>query len=56
MSIADSVAPHLPYLRRFARSLTGSQEVGDSYVMAVLETLIADPKAFDAALPPRLAL
>ena len=56
MSIADSVAPHLPYLRRFARSLTGSQEVGDSYVMAVLETLIAEPKAFDAALPPRLAL
>ena len=56
MSIADSVAPHLPYLRRFARSLTGSQEVGDSYVLAVLETLIADPKAFDVALPPRVAL
>ncbi len=56
MSIADSVAPHLPYLRRFARSLTGSQDVGDSYVLAVLETLIADPKAFDTSLPPRIAL
>lgn len=56
MSIANLVAPHLPYLRRFARSLTGSQDVGDSYVVAVLETLIADPKAFDAALAPRLAL
>lgn len=56
MSIAESVAPHLPYLRRFARSLTGSQEAGDSYVVAVLETLIADPEAFDPTLPPRIAL
>ena len=56
MSIADAVAPHLPYLRRFARSLTGSQDVGDSYVVAVLETLIADSNAFDVALPPRQAL
>lgn len=56
MSIAESVAPHLPYLRRFARSMTGSQDVGDSYVVAVLEALIADPKEFDSALPPRLAL
>ena len=56
MSIADAVAPHLPYLRRFARSLTGSQDIGDSYVVAVLEALIADPKEFDTSLPPRLAL
>ena len=56
MSIAESVAPHLPYLRRFARSMTGSQDVGDSYVVAVLETLIADPNAFDTALLPRVAL
>ena len=56
MSIAESVAPHLPYLRRFARSLTGSQDVGDSYVVAVLEALIADPKEFNTSLPPRIAL
>ena len=56
MSIAESVAPHLPYLRRFARSLTGSQDVGDSYVVAVLEAIIADPKEYDTRLPPRLAL
>ena len=56
MSIADAVAPFLPYLRRFARSLTGSQDIGDSYVVAVLEALIADPKEFDTSLPPRLAL
>ncbi len=38
MSLAESIAPHLPYLRRFARALTGSQESGDAYVVAVLET------------------
>lgn len=56
MSIATAVAPHLPYLRRFARALTGSQESGDAYVVAVLEALIADPAAFEPALSPRTAL
>jgi CheY-like chemotaxis protein/DNA-directed RNA polymerase specialized sigma24 family protein len=41
-SLADRIAPHLPYLRRYARALTGSQTSGDTYVAAVLETLIAD--------------
>jgi CheY-like chemotaxis protein len=52
MSLAAELAPHLPFLRRFARSLTGSQSSGDAYVTAVLETLIADlslfPKGVDA--------
>lgn len=56
MSIAADVAPHLPYLRRFARALSGNQESGDAYVGAVLETLIADPGAFEAKLSPRTAL
>jgi DNA-directed RNA polymerase specialized sigma24 family protein len=56
MSIANVVAPHLPYLRRFARALTGSQDSGDAYVIAVLEALIADPDAFDTRLSPRTAL
>ncbi|MEM8750651.1 MAG: response regulator [Pseudomonadota bacterium] len=43
MSIADTIAPHLPFLRRYARALTGSQESGDKYVMGVLEVLINDP-------------
>jgi DNA-directed RNA polymerase specialized sigma24 family protein len=45
MSIAEVVAPHLPYLRRFSRALTGSQQGGDAYVEALLETLVADPAA-----------
>lgn len=56
MSIANAVAPHLPYLRRFARALTGNQESGDAYVVAVLEAFIADPTTFDRNLPVRVAL
>ncbi len=56
MSTASSIAPYLPYLRRFARALNGSQAGGDAYVAATLEVMIADSSAFPADLPPRLAL
>jgi DNA-directed RNA polymerase specialized sigma24 family protein len=56
MSISKSIAPHLPYLRRFARALAGNQQAGDAYVAATLEILIEDPSLFDNALEPRLAL
>lgn len=56
MSIATAVAPHLPYLRRFARALTGGQASGDAYVVAVLEAFIEDPNAFARDLPARIAL
>ena len=42
MSIAGEVAIHLPYLRRYARALTGSQLAGDAYVRATLEAALAD--------------
>ncbi len=56
MSIADQLVTHLPYLRRYARALSGSQQSGDAYVIAVLETLVADSSAFDRKLPSRVAL
>ena len=56
MSIAMTIAPHLPYLRRFARALTGTQAGGDAYVAACLEAIIADQSLFDASLEPRVAL
>ena len=43
MSTAQAVTQHLPFLRRYARALTGSQDSGDAYVAATLEALIADP-------------
>ena len=56
MSIAASVAPELPMLRRFARLVAGSQASGDAYVLATLEALSAEPSAFPTDLPPRPAL
>ncbi len=56
MSIAAQITPHLPYLRRFGRALTGSQESGDAYVVAVLESYIAAPESFLAHEEPRVAL
>lgn len=41
-NLAEDLAPELPYVRGFARALTGSQERGDAYVVATLEALIAD--------------
>ena len=55
-SLAQTILPHLPYLRRFARSLSGRQDSGDAYVASVLETLIADPSAFPSSMSPRSAL
>lgn len=55
-TIANAILPHLPYLRRFARSLTGRQESGDAYVAAVLESLIADPASFPQDVEPRVGL
>ena len=46
MNISREIAPHLPYLRRFARALCGSQKSGDAYVVATLEALVADIDAF----------
>lgn len=43
MSLASSLGPHLPFLRRYARALTGSQRSGDAYVAATLEAIISSP-------------
>jgi CheY-like chemotaxis protein len=56
MSISAKIAPHLPSLRRFGRALTGSQESGDAYVVAVLESFVAEPKTFSTDVEARIAL
>jgi len=56
LSTSQAVAQHLPYLRRYARALSGSQASGDAYVAATLEALIQDPKVLDAGLSTRIAL
>jgi CheY-like chemotaxis protein len=56
MNVTHALAPHLPYLRRYARALTGSQESGDAYVRAALTALLAGEQVLDSELSPRVAL
>ena len=55
MSLVEQLGPHLPYLRRYARALTGTQKSGDSYVKAALQALAAGEAELEQ-LPPRVAL
>lgn len=56
MSTTQVVAQYLPFLRRYARALSGSQQSGDAYVTAVLETLIEDPSVLEGDTAPRITL
>ena len=56
MSLSAKIAPHLPFLRRFARAVSGSQSSGDALVAAVLEAIIADISIFPEASNERIAL
>ena len=51
-----AVAQYLPFLRRYARALTGNQASGDAYVAATLEALIADRAVIEDPRGPRVAL
>ena len=52
MSTNEGLVGHAPYLRRFARALTGSQELGDRCVVAAIEQTLASPPK----LPVRIAI
>ena len=56
MSLGDALKPHLPFLRRYARALTGSQAHGDNFVRATLEAIVAAPDDFPRDVDPRLGL
>jgi DNA-directed RNA polymerase specialized sigma24 family protein len=56
LSLLARLAPHLPYVRRYARALTGDQTTGDNYVRATLEALAAGERELDASASPRVAL
>lgn len=56
MGLSEAVAPELPYLRRYARAITGSQAMGDSAVRETLEALLEAPEEFDTSVPARLEL
>ena len=54
--LSARIGETLPFLRRYARALTGSQESGDMYAAATLEAVLERPGVFDATLSPKVAL
>jgi len=56
MSMSQTLAPHLPYLRRYARALTGSQASGDAHVRAALTALLGGDHSLMEGVPPRVGL
>lgn len=42
VDLAQSIRRELPFLRRYARALTGSQTAGDNYAAATLEAILTD--------------
>lgn len=50
------IGQELPYLRRYARALTGAQARGDSCVRNTLEALLADPALLDTDQSARVEL
>lgn len=46
-NISDALGENIPYLRRFARAMTGSQQSGDTFAAAALEAILADRSVLD---------
>jgi CheY-like chemotaxis protein len=53
---AEDIVAQLPYLRRYARALTGSQGIGDQYVRICLEMIVEDPSLIPEDIDLRLQL
>ena len=56
MTLVEKYGPQLPYLRRFARALTGEQARGDLYVRMALEALAAGDAELSDTAEPKLGL
>jgi CheY-like chemotaxis protein len=55
-ALSAKIAQQLPFLRRYARALTGTQRTGDAYAAATLEAIIEDRGVLDEGLDLRVAL
>ena len=56
MTLGDEIRGHLPFLRRYARALTGSQQHGDNFVHTTLEVIVAAPDEFRVSGDTRIDL
>ncbi len=56
MNMTETLAPHLPYLRRYARALMGTQELGDAQVRKTLSALLSGERQLPEGVSPKLGL
>lgn len=56
MTLGEEIRGHLPFLRRYARALTGSQQHGDNFVHTTLEVIVAAPDEFSSGNSIRIDL
>jgi len=54
--VSTAIVSQMPYLRRFARALTGRQSSGDAYAAATLEAMLTGCVAMGEDLDPRAGL
>ena len=54
--LSSVIAANLPYLRRYARALTGNQQTGDRFAAATLEAILEDMSIFDGPQPAKVSL
>ena len=54
--LSTTVGTLLPFLRRYARALTGSQTTGDKFAAATLEAVLEDTSILTAQADPRVGL
>jgi len=54
--LTNAIAQELPYLRRYARALTGNQQSGDHYAAVTLEAILQDMDAVSGASTTRVGL
>ena len=54
--LSSEIGSALPYLRRYARALTGDQTSGDRYAAATLEAVLADRNMVIEASSPKVGL
>jgi DNA-directed RNA polymerase specialized sigma24 family protein len=55
-TLTEQIGAELPFLRRYARALTGSQTRGDGYAAATLEAILTDPSSFERGVSAKVAL
>ncbi|WGH77706.1 response regulator [Jannaschia ovalis] len=56
MDATTEISKALPYLRRYARAMTGAQTSGDNYAAATLEAILSDRSALEGTSSVKVAL